>query len=834
MANLISSSDGNITAATFSSIETGTNALRLTRSGSATTTTSYVYTLAFTCTNTDVMDGFILRCKRVNTTGTVSVALSDDNGVTATREVVVNASDLPVEESWVFFKFGSTLTADGGADYKIGVKGSSAGNARFYNNGTSWAHIIRLTATATPAAGDVMYIVGEITGAGSTTTRTITMDNTVSTDYGTGTAGAADNGIEIGNAGVLTFGTTAATNYTLKCSGTINVWGSGTLSIGTTGMPIPRNSTATLTLDCGANVDFGLIINAGGTFNSQGLSRTSGKNIYYCMLNTDEAIASTSLGVDTDTGWLDNDEIAVASTTRTAAQSENGTLNGNAGASSLTVDGFGGAGGGLAYAHSGTSPTQAEVVLLTRNIKIQGASSTLQGYVSFITTSITDIDWTEFKWMGSATAGKVGINISTNSSGSFNMQYSSIHDFSITGSIGMNIASSSLVTVSYNVFYNNKLNHLIIGTSSAHTFSYNYFIKTGTTSTGQGVIILFNNGLTFTYNTIVSSEDVGLYNTSSSSRTSAVISNINIHSCTSYGMQIYHPIAISFSNFTIWRNGASGIQLAVNSSNSGAADFELNSFLLFGNTTNNILTTGIVGPIYLNDCTLSGDSSFATTNGITTGSPCMAEFILNSCVLGYATGIYTAHTTDISLGSDTFIRIKMNNSKLSSGTEFNSLNFSSSEDTYIKSQKHDQTTGNHKTWKRYGTISIDTTANMYRTASPSERLTPNTASIKLTSGTKKVVVANGATLTPSVYVRESVVGDGTDYNGNRARLILMRNDAIGITSDTVLDTATASSEGAFEQLTATTAAATDDGVMEFYVDCDGTTGWLNVDDWTVS
>jgi hypothetical protein len=40
-------------------------------------------------------------------------------------------------------------------------------------------------------------------------------------------------------------------------------------------------------------------------------------------------------------------------------------------------------------------------------------------------------------------------------------------------------------------------------------------------------------------------------------------------------------------------------------------------------------------------------------------------------------------------------------------------------------------------------------------------------------------------------------------------------------------------EGAWTTLTYTTGTFSNDGVAEFYVDCDGTTGWINVDDWNV-
>ena len=66
-------------------------------------------------------------------------------------------------------------------------------------------------------------------------------------------------------------------------------------------------------------------------------------------------------------------------------------------------------------------------------------------------------------------------------------------------------------------------------------------------------------------------------------------------------------------------------------------------------------------------------------------------------------------------------------------------------------------------------------------------------------------------------------------------MILKRNDAIGITADVQIgSSASTASEGAFELLTGTTAAATDDGVMEFVVDCDYGTdnSWVNIDDFS--
>lgn len=115
-------------------------------------------------------------------------------------------------------------------------------------------------------------------------------------------------------------------------------------------------------------------------------------------------------------------------------------------------------------------------------------------------------------------------------------------------------------------------------------------------------------------------------------------------------------------------------------------------------------------------------------------------------------------------------------------------------------------------------------------------MTPNNATNKLTSGitttgTFRVAVANTTTVSVTVSTRRSAAGDGAAYNGNQPRLIVLANPAVGIASDTVLDTHTAA-DGTWEQLSGTTAAVTDDGYLDFIVDCDGTTGWINVDDWT--
>lgn len=178
--------------------------------------------------------------------------------------------------------------------------------------------------------------------------------------------------------------------------------------------------------------------------------------------------------------------------------------------------------------------------------------------------------------------------------------------------------------------------------------------------------------------------------------------------------------------------------------------------------------------------------------------------------------------------------IVLRNTKLGAATEVATPS-NLGNNGFVSAEKLDQTAGNHKTWMKNGTVQTDTT--FFNNASPSMRMTPTSTSLKLESASQfqgiEVALANGATGTVSVYVRKSAAGDGAAYNGNQPRLIVKANPAIGIASDTVLATYSAGT-GAWNQISGVSPAVTDDGVIECVVDCDGTAGWINVDDWAVA
>lgn len=823
MAMLISRATGNFTAAaTWGVADSATGSQNTTPSASTNTTTSYVYSSTFTGTNASVSDGIVLFLKRLTTTGTVTVALSDDNGVTATRSVTVNASDLPADESWVFFKFGSTLTLDGGTDYRVGVVASSADNALIYRDATAgnWIRMVSTTTTGAPAAGDTMLIVGEWTGVGASSSYTVTMDNTNTTDFGIGTTSGTPtqtfpstySGVQIGQNGTLVWGTSATTNYYLKLSGHLSVWSGGTYNMGTSGTPCPRDSTMTLLFDSTGNsttTAFAFAFFNGSSVSVYGQSRSVGKNIVQCKLTADAAANATSLTVDTDTGWLDNDEIVVASTTRTASECELGALNGAAGASTLTVDGFAGTAGGLAFAHSGTTPTQAEIINLTRNVTIRGNSLTQPMYIRVQNITSMNVYWCRFlHWANTPTT------IILSSINPVNFYYCA---FSGAGS-SLDIRSTG--TIDNCVFHapNQTSGSVIAQSTNPLTMSNTTIIRTGGANgiSHSGITGTALNGIVAAGCAIGVQLNPGAY----------TINNITSHSNSSNGVAFTNSTTdplfeVTATNITSWRNTGSGFSVSI-------VRTTVTNGLFFGNSTSSV-SASITSTF--NSCTLAGDTSFSTPTGLNISAGSNQIVTLNNCSLSPTSGIYVPHTTtDIALGTSLRYQLLLNNTLLGAATEITSP-AQLSATGFIKSSKHDQTEGAFKSWFQGGIVERDTT--IFNTASPSERLTPSSASIKLASGSRVVAVDDLGTVTINAYVRKSVVGDGAAYNGSQPRLILKANPACGINTDTVLATMSAAA-GSWQQLTGTTAAVDADGALEFYVDCDGTAGWVNVDDWSVT
>lgn len=793
-------------------------------------TTSYVASSNFTPGAITVSHIGVKLSVRTGTTGTMSVNLRNTTAGAdvAGTDVTINTADLPVattaglDGGWHFFKLASPVLLLAATNYAVQAKTSSSSQISLFSTATTnWSRALITTATASLSAGDDMIVTGEYTGTGTSNSYTVTWDITATTDFGSAPTAANSlltPGIALCNKGTLSIASTAATGFNMKMSNSIIQYAGSTY----TEANLASDSTFELQFDPGTNVDYGFVIRGAST------NRRLGKNYTYdrCLLNTDEAVNSTSLGVDTNTGWPDNAIIAVASTTRTSTQCEVGALNGAAGASTLTVDGFGGTGGGLAFAHSGTSPTQAEVIMLTRSSLWRGASASLQAYVTVQATSSLDWDWCALRWMGSNTASKRGFETAC-TTGTQTFDYISHYDFAVSDSRGFSMTGASGTGLAINnyVSWNVAREHYVNAQTTGTSVVNNLIGLLNTTANTQ-IYVFGDVGGTLTNITAAGCVQIAvLFNESAAYGTiSNIVSHSNGNSGISWGNGGYGTIA----GMKSWRNTANGIQFSSQVTNS-LYNVTINNLVCFGNTTNNVRVS--YGVTTLNNPLLAGDSTFSTTNGISNqGNAGSCIMNINSGSLGVASGIYVAHTNDINLASCENVQMKLNNTILASATEI-ATQTGLPPSGYITSQKHDQTTGLNKTFKRQGTITINTVTT--QAGGYSMQMTPLLATEKLettaSGGGFRCAVANGNTVNVSVYVYEDA-----SYNGARARLILKRNDAMGITADTVLATATAASDAAWEQLTGTTPSAPEDGVFEFVVDCNGTAGNLYVDTWSVS
>ena len=552
----------------------------------------------------------------------------------------------------------------------------------------------------------------------------------------------------------------------------------------------------------------------------------------HVSLVTASSISNTTFNVDADTGWLSGDAVCVASTTRNVNESEIYPLNANAGASSFTsaLYPFGITGNAFNGTHSGTSPTQGEVGLLTRNVKIRSISTTLMSYVYCTALATVTASWAEFHQLGTNIASKRGIEIEAGATTNpKNFSYCSAHDFEYGGFWCANGSTTSMnVTLSNNIIWKTgggggaiTLNGNI--TNTDWTFDGNLIIQ----FTGVTAIWLGDVGGVCTNNTVV-----GIGNSQpaimlqESNVAIGTFNNNTVHSCAGWALQNNSTnLSGVINNFSAWRCNDYGVY-----NNAGTCpDLSFNNLTLFGNNTYNMNTVSDT-LVITGTSVIAGDASFAVQYGIRFVQGARALFDISGVDFsGTGTGLAAHTSNEIFFTSANFFTLSgtLNNCKFAASGGPISSKSVWSKSSYLGFEKYSQIAGDHRTEMAYGQLKTDSV--VFNTASPSMRMTANSASSKLESAPKgkgiQVAVNSSTAITASVYVRK----DST-YTGNQPRLIVRANAAIGINVDTVLATY-ASSTGTWNQISGTTIGATDDGVMEFIVDCDGTAGFINVDDW---
>lgn len=791
MARLISNGDHNWTASSW--LVADTNGVVDSESSTLNITTSTTTHTTPTFTPGAItVDGICLKLasRAASPTGTFTVVLRNSTASSDVTSVVVNVSDLQAGGGWHYFKFASPQLLLAATNYAVRLTCSVSSEVAMYRVSLqNFSKLIVTTTTAATAANDQTIITKAYTGTGASTASTVTMDNTASTVFG-GVAATYVDALSVSGGGVLTWGTSASTNYLLTMKGLISIWEGSTWNMGTSGTRVPSTSTAKLAFSVASNVDSGFVAKAGSTVNIYGATKTN-----WAYTITDAAGGSTAVVPAAMEGWVVGDQICIASTTRTYTQAEVRTID-----ALYTSPDRPGFTPSLSYTHSGTSPTQAEVGNLTRNVSIFGTSTTLQGYVNFASTSSLSIDSCEFYYLGSSTSNKAGFEVF--GTGSCTITGCSFHEF---------LVSSSKVSLSRNdqaisdcVFFQQHSG--VTASGSAGTFD-GCLVIGGSSSLGSSTCIF----TTANQSTISNSNFANLRGTYGVTSSSATWSNCVIHSCESgggYGIGYNNTV----SSLSVYRNGANGLNLAGVDSNNIIYD----SCLFFGNATAGInLFTNGTGEATFNDCVIAGDSSFAQTRGLNVSGLVFGRLIFNNCTFGVASGIYVAHSSEdiYNLSNTTTGHVCLRNCVLASSTEVLTTNSQYCPAFIITSQSHDQTSGLHKTWTGTGRTSTNTST--YRTTPPSiESINNGGAAVHRATYFGRhfmVPVDSGQSATVSIYYYKA-------SGGGSVTLRLLANPALGIDDDVVLDTDTTATTGAWTLLSGTTPTVSDDGVLEVTIE----------------
>jgi hypothetical protein len=817
-------------AATWALVEnsTWTQIVTTQESGTTALTTSFQSGQNFTVPVAQTLQGLLLKVSSRTTTGgnTVSVRIFNVSTASAVANttVTVDAVDMPIAGGWVFFKFPTNASLATGTNYRIEILSNVAASASFFRKtvtAANWTFGLVTTTSQSPAAADQVLIVGENSSFNVFQTLTVTVDNTAPTLFGPNTTGAL--ALEVSSKGVLSFSTASGSNFILNLDGNIYINDGGEIRIGNASNPIPSTSTAAINFDCTTNVQWGVSVRTNGILNTHGAPKVT-----KAYMASEALPGDTQIVTDVSTAWSTGDVLAVATTGRNViAQSETVSVTSSASGVMVPVT-------ALLNLHDGSSITteaRAEVINLTRNVRISGVNTTIGTYMNTAASGTVNCVYTQFQYFGSSTAGSRGIESSI-TAGTFSFSGCSFANFEPANAVGILIGPTAIASVQNCVFYRQNL----------AAISFSAQLTTNTVSivdvwaiggTGMGSTALFNltvNAGTYTGLNAAGGAATGVSFFSSGVSSSLTVSGIVSHSCVASNITINTISQLTqsnalFTNLVAYRGQVEGILLG--STITGACiNTVIDGGRLFGNVSRG-LTTGFVFSCQIRNMLIYNETGYDQPNGIAMNNH-IEDTYIDDCEIGVILPHSVSDVRDVCPNNEHIATFR--NCLFGSSTEFSGLS-NYTPQSYVGSARHDKTTGVHKMFKKYGIITLDST--FYKVQSPSQRLTPSDSVNKLLSQEKRVAVPLGQAAQISVWVRKSTIGDGTAYIGNEVQIIALRDPSIGIFSDTVIATSSSLAYGAFEKITGTTPVVTDNGVVKLVATCDGVQGWVNIDLWTV-
>lgn len=731
----------------------------------------------------------------------------------------------------------------------------------------------------TPGAGDTVDVLN---------THTVTIDGDV--EVGDDTATYA---IHVNVGGKLQVLSTVGGNYTLTLVGTF--FNDGTVEIGTELNPIPVTRTFTIRLNksaAPADAKYTWFNQNGSVCTFAGHTHT----VWRTFLDGNASIGDGHIHVTDAVDWEVNDEIVIEGTERpatvtSAPQFERKIISGfstDLKTINLSTN--------LAYDHKGVvdnASGRAAVYCMTHNIKIRDNDPARATGIGCNSTSRTILSGVEIFYFGSTPGWYRGFDIYI-TTGSFKMYDVCFHDtknyclYATPGCYNLNlqyVLGVQLLSVATPSQYGSFLIYGSPYNVPVHGCTMQHFAAVG----AGGPALPWYSGPAFTF---AASGGNGISYPIDDVRVSGVVGNSELSSSIQIATQ-YYSSNLKGGPFTNLESHSctGGVGITANSASpvdpiivDGVWSWRHISHGFYGNGTNciyrNVKVTGS-GPNWANiytsgnhvlynsryeNFTVGGEVGFPSASGWRADSTGPADYLeMFDSTFGIASGQITAHgTSDLDWNGNYYSQhhVKFHNCQFGGafwpvGAVYKALNntywgnFYFAPNAYLHFLDHQGTPGNWLGFYRCGQMYNDTVIKRVGTTQ-SVRMQPYMPAYGVLVGqptlsqelfmspSKKVAIAAGQTVTVKVWVRESVLADGTDYIGKRIGLYVRRNHEMGYDADTLLASGTIASEGAFEQISGTTIAAPVNGVLEFFLAVGlttittATTGWINYQDWSVT